>query len=107
MNVSFKSSVEVDFFRHTKERINHQQACTISSVKIHLLGRKKKKKPHGNWDQHKEMKSTVDINYVGKYERYLNACLKYHDLNIFSDFFQTDKIFVHIFLLLWFSMAKT
>lgn len=61
VNISFKSSVEVDFFRHTKERINHQQACTISSVKIYLL-RKKKKIPYGNWDPHKEMKSIVDIN---------------------------------------------
>jgi len=39
------------------------------------------------------MKSTVDINYVGKYERYLNACLKYHDLNIFSDFSQIKFLF--------------
>lgn len=60
-----------DSFRYTKaERIDHQQTCTISNVKRNLLG-KRKIIPHGKLDQHKEIKSTEDINYVGKYKRFL------------------------------------
>jgi len=52
------------FFRHTRdERIHHEPKFILKNVKENLMGRRKMI-PDGDTDLHKEIKSTVNGNYV-------------------------------------------